>query len=237
MLSLLPALAKARHDGIVARETSPDWAEYYKWSSNRQPRPMLLEACERLGTGAGRVAVDLGCGSGTDTLALLDRDWSVMAVDREPVGLARLKTRIPVRHAAQIRVVCAAFADVSIPRAHLVYAGFSLPFCAPRHFPDLWIRIRQALLPGGIFAGQLFGIHDSWAGNPDMTFNNPEEVRGLLRGLEILKLDEIEHDGEAFNGPKHWHMYDILAREPIPTTAHEALSTQLPGWQFYGGPG
>ena len=51
---------------------------------------MLLAACDRLGAGDGRLAVDLGCGEGTDALALLDRGWSVLAVDIEPAGLASL---------------------------------------------------------------------------------------------------------------------------------------------------
>ena len=55
---------------------------------------MLLAACQRLGAGAGRMAIDLGCGDGTDTLALLDRGWSVLAVDIEPAGLALLRSRI-----------------------------------------------------------------------------------------------------------------------------------------------
>jgi tellurite methyltransferase len=158
--------------------------------------------------------VDLGCGDGTDALALLDRGWYVVAVDREPTGLAALRARITAGHAGQIQVVRAAFSDVSIPRAHLIHAGFSLPFCAPRQFPALWTRIRQALLPGAIFAGELFGIHDSWASEPDMTFHEREEVRVALDGLEVLTLRESEDDGESFSGPKHWHVFDILARQP-----------------------
>ena len=76
------------------------------------------------------------------------------------------------------------------------------------------MQIRCALVPGAIFAGQLFGIRDSWADDPGMTFQNRAEVIGLLDGLEILELDETERDGEAYSGPKHWHTYDILAREP-----------------------
>ena len=192
---------------------SPDWAGYYQWSSSREPRPILLSACERLGAGAGRVAVDLGCGEGTDALALLERGWSVVAIDVEPDGLAMLAARIPTELAGQIQLICAAFADTNIPPAHLIHAGFSLPFCAPRQFPALWTRISHGLLPGGIFAGQLFGIRDSWADDPDMTFHNREEVTALLDGLEILTLNETERDGEAFSGPKHWHTFDILARQ------------------------
>jgi SAM-dependent methyltransferase len=160
------------------------------------------------------VAVDLGCGEGTDALALLERGWSVVAIDVEPDGLAMLAARIPAQFARQIQLICAAFANTTIPSAHLIHAGFSLPFCSPRQLPALWTRISHALLPGGIFAGQLFGIRDSWADDPDMTFHSREEVIAFLDGLEILMLHETECDGEAFSGPKHWHTFDILARRP-----------------------
>ena len=203
-----------RHDGQVTGDAGADWAGYYAWSSGREPRPMLLAACQQLGEGAGRLAVDLGCGEGTDALALADRGWSVLAVDNEPAGLASLRARIPATSEGRIRIVCATFADISLPPAHLIHAGFSLPFCSPRQFPAEWNQIRRALLPGGIFAGQLFGTHDSWAGDPSMTFQDRSEVNRLLDGLEILELHETERDGEAYSGPKHWHTYDILAREP-----------------------
>ena len=206
--------AGPRHDGRVTGDTGGGWAGYYAWSSGREPRPALLAACQWLGPGAGRLAVDLGCGEGTDALALLERGWSVLAIDAEPAGLAVLGARIPASAAGRIRLVCASFADAVLPPAHLMHAGFSLPFCPPSEFPAVWEKIRRALVPGGIFAGQLFGTHDSWAGDPGMTFQDSSEVGRLVDGLQILQLRETERDGEAYSGPKHWHTYDILAREP-----------------------
>jgi hypothetical protein len=46
------------------------WAGYYAWSAGRPPRPLLLVACEELGAGHDRLAIDLGCGEGTDELEL-----------------------------------------------------------------------------------------------------------------------------------------------------------------------
>ena len=84
-----------RHDGGVADDGGTDWAGYYAWSGGREPRSLLLAACEELGAGRGRLAIDLGCGGGTDALELLARGWSVLAVDAEPAGLALLRARIP----------------------------------------------------------------------------------------------------------------------------------------------
>ena len=46
-----------------------------------------------------------------------------------------------------------------------------------------------------------------------MTFHARREVEELLNGLQILRLQETEHDGHAYSGPKHWHTFDILARK------------------------
>ncbi|MGQ9869558.1 hypothetical protein [Leptodesmis sp.] len=42
---------------------------------------------------SSRVAVDLGCGDGRDTVELLRRDWQVLAIDGEPQAIARLLER------------------------------------------------------------------------------------------------------------------------------------------------
>ncbi len=54
-----------------------------------------------------------------------------------------------------------------------------------------------------------------------MTFHTRSEVDRLLAELDVVALRETERDGEAFSGPKHWHVYDIIARSrsraPVPT--------------------
>ena len=80
-------------------------------------------------------------------------------------------------------------------------------------------------MPGAIFAGQLFGTRDSWAADPGMTFQDRSEITRLLDGLQVLELHEAERDGEAYSGPKHWHTYDILARQPADTRIR---ATNLP---------
>jgi SAM-dependent methyltransferase len=199
----------------VVDDGGTDWAGYYAWSAGRRPRPLLLAACQELGVGQDRMAIDLGCGEGTDALELLAHGWLVMAVDAEPAGLALLRARIPPAAAGRVQVLCASFTEADLPRAHLIHAGFSLPFCPPQEFPALWTRIRQSLAPGGVFAGQLSGTRDTWADDPDMTFCTRHQAEVLLDGLDILRLEETERDGHAFSGPKHWHTFDILARNRI----------------------
>ena len=105
--------------------------------------------------------------------------------------------------------------DVAIPDADLVFASFSLPFCRPAAFPGLWKRLRSSLRPGGRFAGELFfGDRDSWASDADMTFQDARAAKELFDGLEVESFEEEEEDGEAFDAPKHWHVFHVIAREP-----------------------
>jgi hypothetical protein len=65
----------------------------------------------------------------------------------------------------------------------------------------MWARIGQALAPGGVFAGQLFGIRDSWADDPDMTFHTRRQVEVLLDGLDILRLTRPKGTGTPSAAP------------------------------------
>jgi len=149
-------------------------------TTRRQPAGSRGRCCwphaRSLGPAQDRIAVDLGCGEGTDALELLARGWLVLAVDAEPAGLALLRARIPPAAAGRIRVLYAPFAEADLPCAHLIHAGYSLPFCPPQEFPALWARIRRALAPDGLVAGQLFGTRDTWAEDPDMTFHTRHQV-------------------------------------------------------------
>ena len=178
------------------------WADFHARTAERAPRPLLLKACGLLGPGAGRAAVDLGSGSGADALALAERGWAVTAIDRDPAALAALSTRLPSGAAHRVAAVQATFAGVAVPRAHLVHAGYSLPFCDPADFPGVWAKVRAALLPGGVFAGQFLGPRDGWAESHAMTFHDAREVEKLLDGLEVLHLQEKEWDGQAGGEPE-----------------------------------
>jgi hypothetical protein len=128
-----------------------------------------------------------------------------------------LRERIPDEHADRLRTLVSPMQEPALPPADLVHASFSLPFCPPEAFPDLWGRIRSALRPGGRFVGELFGDRDSWASNPGMTFHDASAARARFDGLELESFVEEEEEGEAFDGPKHWHVFHVIARRPSRT--------------------
>ncbi len=195
-------------------EPDGGWREYYERTAGRPPRRTLLRALELFGEGAGRSAVDLGCGDGRDTIELLRRGWSVLAIDVEPAAIARLKARPDLPDDTALTTMVARFEDAAWPAADLINSSFALPLCPPERFPELWARIEHSLKPGGRFAGQLFGERDEWRGQPSMTHHTRSDIDRLLQGFSVEMLDEEETDATMSRGrPKHWHIFHIVARK------------------------
>jgi SAM-dependent methyltransferase len=188
-----------------------DWSEYYDEYEDREPRAILLDVLDTFGD-AGRTAVDLGCGSGIDTLAILQRGWIVFATDAEQEAIDRLRARVPTDLAPRLRTQVARMEEVDLPPADLVWASFSLFFCDPDRFPEVWGRIRDAVRPGGRFAGQLLGDRDTWASRDDISSFSFEEARALFDGLELERFDEEEKEGDDPVDAKHWHVFHAVAR-------------------------
>lgn len=194
-----------------------EWEVYYRAIEGRPLRELFVDATPFLPPAATDerplVAVDLGCGDGTETLELLRRGWTVLAVDRSPEAIARLRASVSPADRERLTTRVAPYAEVDLPPADLVYAGLSLPFCDPGEFSEVWQRITSAIRPSGLFVGHLFGPRDSWADTPDMTFHTRADVEALLADFEIDGFREQDEDGEAVGGPKHWHVFHVIARK------------------------
>lgn len=189
-----------------------DWSQFYEKQGGRGVRPTFESALDAWGGPPGD-AVDLGCGDGVETRHLAERGWSVLAVDADPGVEDRVLAGLSPEARARVRVRQAPFEHLGpLPDSDLVYAGFALPFCDPGHFPYLWADIRDALRPGGLFAGEFFGPHDEWYGRPGMNFHDRAGVQGMLAGMEIVQLVEDDRRGMSFDGPKHWHVFHVVAR-------------------------
>ena len=184
---------------------------YYRATAGRPPRETLLLALARFAA-PGR-AVDLGCGEGRDTIELLRRGWSVLAIDAEPAAIAGLAARSDLPSGAPLETRLARFEDTRWGAAELVNASFALPLCAPARFPALWTKIVGSLAAGGRFSGQLYGERDGWAGDPGMTFLDRAGARGLFAAFELEHFAEEETDAVTPRGrPKHWHVFHVVAR-------------------------
>lgn len=189
-----------------------DWSHFYEKQDGRGVRP-TFESALAAWSGSPGVALDLGCGDGVETRALAEGGWRVLAVDADPSVAERVAVGLSPDAAERVETRRASFEELGeLPPLDLAYAGFALPFCAPDRFPYLWAELRGALTSGGLFAGEFFGPHDEWFGRPGMNFHDRAGVEAMLAGMDILHLAEEDRPGMSFDGPKHWHVFHVIAQ-------------------------
>ncbi|MGF1479945.1 MAG: class I SAM-dependent methyltransferase [Cyanophyceae cyanobacterium] len=197
------------------------WNAYYNTVANRPPRKTILTALaafEKPG-----VAIDLGCGNGRDTVEILRQNWSVLAIDREPEAIRRLRDRViaqllarPLPNTDQLSTQIASFEELKLPQpVDLINASFSLPFCASAAFSRVWQQIFEALRSGGRFCGHLFGDRDSWCDRQLINCFTRQQVENLLKPYTLELFEEEEHPGQTPLGEeRYWHIFHIVAQKP-----------------------
>jgi SAM-dependent methyltransferase len=211
-------MSKSNDSQFINNVAPRSWSDYYKAVANRPPRETLLTALtnfERdIPSSESKIAIDLGCGDGRDTVELLRRGWNVTAIDGEQEAITRLLQRSDIdTKLLQTRID--RFENLELPlKVDLINASFSLPFCNPKNFPDLWNKIVSSLIPGGRFSGHLFGNKDSWAADSTMNHHTLTDVESLLQSFQVELIDEEVHPGKtALGEEKHWHIFHIVARK------------------------
>jgi len=201
-------------------KVNENWENYYEKTGKRPPRETLLFALARFDEDNLKErktlrAVDLGCGNGRDTVEMLRRGWKVLAVDAELSAIEGINARITGENKTLLETQVARFEGVILPKSELINSSFALPLVSPVDFPDLWDKILDALVPGGLVSCQLYGDRDSWVGNPTITFFAKSAIDALLFPLEVEYFREEEEDSTTPRGnSKHWHIYHIVARRP-----------------------
>jgi trans-aconitate methyltransferase len=192
-----------------------DWSEYYAATLEKPLHP-LFEHIEPWLPAPG-LALDAGCGVGHATLRMLDLGWRVTALDAEPEAIDILRSRLP--DSAPCEAVVADVSTYPLGRYRAVLAMFSLFFLPPERFAELWPRLRDAVDPGGLFAGQFLGWRDAWR-DRGYTLHDRTQVEALFDGWTIRHLEEVERQGETAVGePKYWHVFHVVATKPVSSAA------------------
>ena len=188
-----------KNEVVESLADSKVWADYNAAQAERPVRSLCLDAMALAGPGNGRQAIDLGCGAGKETLAMLADGWRVHAVDSLPDTRERLLGIAPADADGRLSIEMRAFQDLrALPRADLIFAGYSLPFIHPDKFGGFWAVMLGALRREGVVAVNLFGDRDSWADVPEWNFHTEAagaaavrragdpEVRGVRRRRAVV---------------------------------------------------
>lgn len=169
---------------------------------------------------APRIAVDCGCGAGSDIAFLRSEGFEVHGFDIEQESIKRCQQRY--QSDKQVHLTQASFSSFSYPPCSLMVADASLFFCPPHEFDFVWQRITQALVPGGIFCGSFLGPDDTMAGPsynkdawwPDVLTLTDAQVKTRFQGFEILSFTEHKLSGVTPDGASHdWHIFSVVAQK------------------------
>ena len=143
----------------------------------------------------GRV-LDLGCGSGRDSLAFLRAGLAVDAVDGSArmVEAARELTGLPVTHAT--------FSDYD-PQGPYdgIWACSSLLHVPAAQLPGVISKYARALKLGGTFYLSFkLGFHDGMRGGRWFTDLDEPALRALITEVPGLRVDRVDVTGDARPG-------------------------------------
>lgn len=187
------------------------WQQYYQKALSRAHSPRTERAVS-LNTSGLNVAVDGGCGTGSDMAFLSARGYQVYGFDVHPDSVSLCRERFAGD--GQVTVSQAAFEDYDYPACGLMIAHSSLFFADPTRFAATWQAMASSLAVGGVFSGDFMGTDDSWASgyrSPTAPLTR-EQVTDLFTGFDIIELHERNEQGiTALGRTKHWHIFSVVA--------------------------
>lgn len=184
-----------------------DWTNYQNETYGDNVCKLLIEFLDNYKIDN---AIDLGCGSGNETVYMIKNGIKVLAIDRQ-LNQDFILNRLSDNEKKMISFKESSFEDVELPKTKLLTAFFSIPFCNPNNFDELWTKIYNSIEDNGYFVGQLFGDRDAWNVVESINTFSIDKVKEYLKNYNIIKLEEIEYVRE--NDNKKWHFYDIIAQK------------------------
>ena len=183
--------------GVSTQVSSDPWLQ--PWM------PLILE---RAGTGP---VLEIGCGTGQDTLTLADAGARVVAFDQSPQAVAKARERAP-----QAEITCQdardPFPSLGL-RIGVVIASLSLHYFSWSETRSLFARVHDQLCHGGLFLCRLNSTNDhnhGASGHPQIEpnyylvdglpkrfFDRASIDQLFAHGWRILSMQELATDKYA----------------------------------------
>ena len=100
-------------------------------------------------------AIDLGCGTGSDTVYLIKNGWNVLAIDKEDTEQF-ISSKLNDEEIKRFRFDSQNFETIQLERTKLLVANFSIPFCKKDCFNQFWNKIVDSILKERLFCRKFF---------------------------------------------------------------------------------
>lgn len=196
------------------------WEVYFEKNKDRPLRLLYTKAIS-LFNSKSQVAMDLGCGVGTEVADLLQRGFTVHALDQEFQAID-LVTAKASNYVDRLQTYVMPFELLrEWPAVDFLYSFHALPFCNRIHFDQVVNRSVGSVVPGGLYVASFFGFEDEWVVANKVVGISGEELRSKLHGFEVLHFEEDKKIGKTvMNGEKMWHTIEVIAQRVDPLRSH-----------------
>lgn len=188
------------------------WEKYYEITQDAEPHKNL-EIFLRKNVKPG-IAVDLGCGSGRDTVCLIKNGWTVVAFDINN-NADYILQKLNDEEKNRFTFVKSSIQEAELPKCDLVVANYSLHYLKKEEFKGVIDKIYDSLNTNGHFISEFLSDKDDWAKvNPNDAFLSWKEFKEVMGNkFELNEIRNFEMDGPTIGGEqKHWHITRVVTR-------------------------
>ncbi len=196
------------------------WHNYFAKANTGQPNSLLLDFFQlnSYKDPSSVIALDLGAGNGNDTLFLLNKEFSVIAVDFHEKAIERIRSKLKPQTQNNIQIIKSSFQDLewdTLPMFDIIVAINSISFIDPNDFKTLWPKIASHIKPGGFLITRLFGNKIKWPNMQNMTLLDQQDIKALTSDFDIIKQAEELYTENSIKQ----HAFNLILKK------HETNST------------
>lgn len=196
---------------FLAQLTPTRWKSYAIQTMQQQPRKEAIAGIDLLGNRVSNSSIlDVGAGSGNESMLFLSKGAHVTAVDIDPSSLAILSERARLNGFSDtLESINSAAESLRFEKTFdLFHSSLALPFIPQAKFLETWSNLSKSVKTGGYFSGSFFGPNHEWrllpSGevNTQMSFYDESSIRKIFEdsGFKILSLENVERPTPTANG-------------------------------------
>ncbi|USH01291.1 class I SAM-dependent methyltransferase [Grimontia kaedaensis] len=193
-------------------ENTENWRKYYEKALSRPHHPRTEFVVKSNGS-SSKVAVDCGCGTGSDIAYLNEQGFDVFGFDVNEDSISICRERFD--SIENVYLQQRSFESFNFETAGIVIANSSLFFADPDAFKSTVKKITSSIAIGGVFAGDFLGYKDSWASGFRVPTSpvTKQELLEIFTDFDILRFNERDEIGKTLIGKeKHWHTYSLVVQ-------------------------
>lgn len=211
-------MAKKLFRPFVKPAPKNTWQSYHEGTTGRPPREQLVNFINNH-EGEFKTAVDLGCGTFSDSIYLASKGINTTGIDsRINYEIKdKLTQNLPNNIKDNFNTQSQDFTNLHLDKYDLVYSFAALPFCPEQDFAKMMSNVATAVNPNGYVALHFFEkLH-------------PFSQRGDTRGFTSEQLTNL-FDYFGFNNTEviEWKSEQLQSGETNPNLNNIFITSQAP---------